>query len=132
MDIRQLFKPAKTEKSVNLTIEVTFKPLTQGDGTDDGQEQIREKLSVSVPAAPVPRPNPALLNYKGQRVRVVLRDGITLVGNPQRTEWDYLRLTDVQETGEAYELTADWITIKSDTIARIYPANAKIQKTDAE
>lgn len=117
---------------MNLHIEVTFRPITQGDESADQQERIQEKLSISAPAAPVPRPNPALLNYRDQRLRILLKDGVILEGTPGRTEWDYLRLTNVEETGDGYELTADWATIHSDSILRIYPADAKIRKTGAK
>lgn len=134
MDIKRLLKPSKEQNSVDLHIEVTFRPIMPGSEVDieDQQERVRESLSISVPPARVPKPNPALLNFKGQRLRILLKDGVVLKGTPDRTLWDFLRLTNVQETGEDYELTADWIAIRDDTIARVYPANAKIQKTDGK
>lgn len=134
MNIRRLLKPAKRENSMDLHIDVTFRPIMPGGEVDieDQQERVQESLSISVPPARVPKPNPALLNYRGQRVRLLLRDGVKVVGNPDRTQWDFFRLTNVQETGADYELTADWIAIRDETIARIYPADAKIQKTDGK
>ncbi len=132
MDIKRMFKPAKKEIPIHVHIEVVFKPIMPEGAANDAphQDRIREKLSMPSAISHVPKPNPALGNYRGHRVRLLLRDGVVLKGTPQRTEWDFLRLANIEETGDGYELTADWISIKSDTIARIYPANAKIQKTE--
>ncbi len=89
-------------------------------------DRIQEKMSVSLPRTNLPKPNPALGNYRGQRVRLLLKDGTVLTGTVDRPQWDFLCLKDIDEIGKEGKLYADWIAVRSDSIARVYPANARM------
>ncbi len=52
MDFKRFIKPTKKGSSMEMHIEVAFKPITQG--------RIKEKLPISLPPARVPKPNPAI------------------------------------------------------------------------
>ncbi len=91
------------------------------------QEQIQEKLSISVPVQPLLRPTGLMTNI-GQRVRILLRDGSVIVGFLQKRLWNYVHLLNVEETGRDFRLTADWCDIDIGSIARVYPAAAKVEQ----
>jgi hypothetical protein len=91
-----------------------------------GQKKVAEKLSISVPSQPLQRPT-GIMNYFGQRVRLLLRDGTVVVGLLQKRLWNYVHLLNVEETGKDYKLTSDWCDIELSTIARVYPATAKVE-----
>jgi hypothetical protein len=90
------------------------------------QERVAEKLSISVPSQPLQRPT-GIMNYFGQRVRLLLRDGSVIVGVLQKRLWNYVHMIDVEESGQGFTLTADWCDIELSTIARVYPATAKVE-----
>jgi hypothetical protein len=91
-----------------------------------GQERVAEKLSISVPSQPLQRPT-GIMNYFGQRVRLLLRDGSVVVGVLQKRLWNYVHLVDVEESGRGFTLRADWCDVELSTIARVYPATAKVE-----
>ncbi len=90
------------------------------------QERVTEKLSISVPTQPLLRPTGLMTNI-GQRVRLLLRDGTVVVGFLQKRLWNYVHLLNVEETGRDFKLTADWCDIDSGSIARVYPATARVE-----
>ncbi len=91
------------------------------------QERVTEKLSISVPTQPLLRPS-GIMNYLGQRVRLMLRDGTVVVGLLQRRLWNFVHLVNIEETGKDFRLTADWCDIDLGSIARVYPATAKAEQ----
>jgi hypothetical protein len=99
----------------------------QEEITPSGQERITEKLSISVPTQPLLRPT-GLMTYMGQRVRLLLRDGSVIVGFLQKRLWNYVHLLNIEETGRDFRLTADWCDVDLGTIARVYPATAKVEQ----
>jgi hypothetical protein len=92
------------------------------------QERINEKFTIRVPSPKLPKPNRAIMQYIGKRVRILLKDGNILVGTPVRQQLDYIRLTNIDEISNGMIIKADWITIHPDSILRIYPANAVVMK----
>ncbi len=92
-----------------------------------GQERVTEKLSIGVPTQPLLRPT-GLTTYLGQRVRLLLRDGSVIIGFLQKRLWNYVHLLNVEETGKDFKLTADWCDVELGTIARVYPATAKVEQ----
>jgi hypothetical protein len=101
----------------------------RNNSTTPGQEpeRISEKLSIPIPVQPLLRPN-GLMSYIGQRVRLLLRDGNVMVGLLQKRLWNFVHLLDVEETGRDFRLTADWCDVDLGTIARVYPATAKVEQ----
>jgi small nuclear ribonucleoprotein (snRNP)-like protein len=93
------------------------------------EDRIVESLAISVPPAKVPKPNPALALYRNQRLRLLLTDGVVMNGKLKGTQWDFLRLEGVEEIGKDYRLTADWCAVKSDSVVRVYPGNARVETT---
>jgi hypothetical protein len=91
------------------------------------QERISEKLSISVPTQPLLRPT-GILAYMGQRVRLLLRDGTIIVGFLQKRLWNYVHLLNVEEITREERLTWDWCDVELGSIARIYPATAKVEQ----
>ena len=92
-----------------------------------GYERVTEKLSMSVPTQPLLRPT-GLTAYIGKRVRLLLRDGNVVVGTVQNRVFNYLHLVNVEETGkDDFKLTADWCDVDLGTIARVYPATARVE-----
>ncbi len=93
------------------------------------QDRITEKMSYSVPMAKLPQsPDPGLSGYVGKRVYLQLRDGSVLIGDMNTPQWDFLRLSDIEEIGKDYRLMAAWGAVRDDTVARVYPGNAKVEK----
>jgi hypothetical protein len=109
-----------------------IKPRTHSATTDptetnpSEQEKVAEKLSISVPSQPLQKPT-GIMNYFGQRVRLLLRDGSVIVGVLQKRLWNFVHMVDVEESGRGFTLTADWCDIELSTIARVYPATAKVE-----
>jgi hypothetical protein len=95
--------------------------------TEQEHERIAEKLSISVPTQPLQRPT-GVLAYAGQRVRLLLRDGSVIIGFLQRRLWNYVHLLNIEETGRDFKLTSDWCDVEIGTIARVYPAAAKVEQ----
>ena len=95
--------------------------------TSPEQERVTEKLSISVPTQPLQRPT-GVLAYAGQRVRLLLRDGSVIVGFLQKRLWNYIHLLNIEETARDSKLTADWCDVELGTIARVYPATAKVEQ----
>ena len=91
------------------------------------QERIAEGLSIGVPTQPLLRPT-GVLTYIGQRVRLLLRDGTVIVGFLQKRLWNYVHLLNVEETGRDFKVTADWCDVDLGTIARVYPAIARVEQ----
>ena len=91
------------------------------------QERIAEALSIAVPTQPLLRAT-GLTTYLGQRVRILLRDGSVVIGFLQKRLWNYVHLLNVEETGRDFKLTADWCDVDLGTIARVYPATAKVEQ----
>lgn len=110
-----------------------IKPKPTGDKPDQveatlsKQERIAEKLSISVPVQPLLRPT-GLLAYIGQRVRLLLRDGTVVIGFLQKRQWNYVHLLNVEEITREERLTWDWCDVELSSIARVYPATAKVQQ----
>lgn len=102
------------------------KPV-QDETTSSHQERIAEGLSIGVPTQPLQRPT-GVMNYFGQRVRLLLRDGSVIVGFLQKRLWNYVHLLNIEETGRDYKLTADWCDIEIGTIARVYPATTTVEQ----
>jgi hypothetical protein len=104
--------------------------LTTPDPTEInplGVERVTEKLSIPIPVQPLLRPT-GITIYIGQRVRILLRDGNVIVGTVQKRLFNYLHLVNVEETGRDFKLTADWCDVDLGTIARVYPATAKVEQ----
>src|SRR5208283_3077698 len=99
----------------------------QVETTLSKQERIAEKLSISVPVQPLLRPT-GLLAYIGQRVRLLLRDGTVVIGFLQKRQWNYVHLLNVEEITREERLTWDWCDVELSSIARVYPATAKVQQ----
>lgn len=99
----------------------------QEETTPPGQERISEKLSISVPTQPLLRPT-GILAYMGQRVRLLLRDGTIIVGFLQKRLWNYVHLLNVEEITRQERLTWDWCDVELGSIARVYPATAKVEQ----
>ena len=99
----------------------------QEEITPTGQERVTEKLSISVPTQPLLRPT-GILTYVGQRVRLLLRDGTVVVGFLQKRLWNYVHLLNVEEIGRDGRQAWDWCDVDLGTIARVYPATAKVQQ----
>ncbi|MGA3112906.1 MAG: hypothetical protein ABSF90_00580 [Syntrophobacteraceae bacterium] len=95
--------------------------------SQDEQEHVTEKLSISVPTQPLLRPT-GLLAYIGQRVRLLLRDGTVVIGFLQKRQWNYVHLLNVEEITREERLTWDWCDVELGSIARVYPATAKAQQ----
>jgi hypothetical protein len=99
-----------------------IKPRTHSATTDpteinpSEQEKVAEKLSISVPSQPLQRPT-GIMNYFGQRVRLLLRDGSVIVGVLQKRLWNYVHMVDVEESGRGFTLRADWCDVELSTIA---------------
>jgi hypothetical protein len=91
------------------------------------EDRITEKLSIGMPTQSRLHP-PSLTSYAGQRIRLLLRDGSVIIGLMQKRLWNYAHLSNVEEIGKDYRLAADWCDIELGTIARVYPANAKVEK----
>lgn len=123
----------RTRVKVNSHIPELFVPIEYGATVvlkpKPVLDKIQEKLSISVPRTNLPRPNLALDNYRGQRVRLLLKDGTVLIGTMDKPQWDFLCLRDVEEISKRGKLYADWIAVRSDSVVRVYPANAAIQRT---
>ena len=94
---------------------------------DQEQQRIAEGISIGVPTQPLLRPT-GIMNYFGQRVRLFLRDGTVIIGFLQKRLWNYIHLLNIEETGRDFKLTADWCDIEIGTIARVYPASAKVEQ----
>ncbi|MGO9018136.1 MAG: hypothetical protein ACLQVJ_07260 [Syntrophobacteraceae bacterium] len=120
----------KDKKEEPLKPKTSLPPVEVDDFStgEDSQERINEKLSISVPPARVPRPNPALAVYVGQRVRLKLKDGSVINGILRGTQWEFLRLDGIEEVEKDCKTTADWELVLADTVAKVYPANAKVKK----
>jgi hypothetical protein len=109
-----------------------IKPRTHSATTESpeinpsAQERVAEKLSISVPSQPLQRPT-GITAYIGQRVRLLLRDGSVIVGVLQKRLWNYVHMVDVEETGRGFTLSADWCDVELSTIARVYPATARVE-----
>lgn len=91
------------------------------------QERVTEKLSISVPVQPLQRPT-GIMSYIGQRVRLLLRDGTIVVGFLQKRLWNYVHLLNVEEITREERLTWDWCDVELGSIARVYPAAAKVEQ----
>ncbi len=130
MDKKEIIRPSKQKTEDTIRMQ----PATpKGDNLEfsDKQEQdrIKENLSYSVPVPPLPpAPKLALGRYVGKSVRLQLRDGSVLIGDLDLQRWDFLYLSNVEEIGKDYRLTADWCALDGDTVVRIYPATAKVEK----
>jgi len=94
--------------------------------SEQEHRRIAEKLSISVPTQPLQRPT-GIMNYFGQRVRLLLRDGSVIIGFLQKRLWNYVHLLNIEETGKDFRLTADWCDVELGTIARVYPATAQAE-----
>ncbi len=99
----------------------------QVEDSPSKRERIAEGLSIGVPTQPLLRPT-GLITYLGQRVRLLLRDGSVIVGFLQKRHWNYVHLLNIEETGRDSRLTADWCDVELGTIARVYPATAKVEQ----
>lgn len=94
------------------------------------QGRVEEKLSISVPVAPLPkRAKPFWGRFLGQKVLLQLRDGAQVTGILRELLWDYVRLENVSEIGRNYRLTSAWLVIDTASVARIYPADADVEHT---
>ncbi|MGO9378497.1 MAG: hypothetical protein ACLP29_08075 [Dissulfurispiraceae bacterium] len=105
-------------------------PPVGGEDTDSVEEagdRITEKLSIAVPTQPLLRPTGLMTNI-GQRVRLLLRDGTVVVGFLQKRQWNYVHLLNVEEIGRDFKLTAGWCDVEIGSIARVYPATAKVEQ----
>jgi hypothetical protein len=50
------------------------------------------------------------------------------VGTVRYQQWDYVRLEDVVEKGKDYQLTVSFVMVDVFSIARIYPADVRVEK----
>ncbi|MGA2227656.1 MAG: hypothetical protein ABSH41_24745, partial [Syntrophobacteraceae bacterium] len=89
--------------------------------------RITEKLSISVPVQPLLRPT-GLGSFFGKCVRLLLRDGSVVTGFLQKRLFNYIHLLNIVEIGAGYKLTANWCAIDLGSIARVYPADAKVEQ----
>jgi hypothetical protein len=118
---------------MNETNHKELKPRRKGERPNlelldyGAEEPIAEKLSIGMPAQPRLHP-PSLTSYVGQRIRLLLRDSSVIVGLMQKRLWNYAHLSNVEEIGKDYRLMADWCDVELGTIARVYPADAKVEK----
>lgn len=94
---------------------------------EEPQERIAEERSVSVPTQPLLKPT-GLGTFFGKSVLLLLRDGSIVPGLLQKRLFEFLHLLNVVEIGAGYKLTADWCAIDLASVARVYPAEAKIEK----
>jgi hypothetical protein len=91
-------------------------------------ERVHEKLSISVPVAPLPkRAQPFWGRYLGTKVLLLLKDGTEVAGILREILWDFVRLENVLEVGRNYRVSAAWAVIDASSVARIYPANAQME-----
>jgi small nuclear ribonucleoprotein (snRNP)-like protein len=130
MDKKEIIRPSKKKTEDTMKMQPAT-PESDNMEFSDKQEQDRvtEKLSYSVPMAPLPpTPKLALGKYVGKSVRLRLRDGTVVIGDFDRQQWDFLYLSNVEEIGKDYRLTADWGAVDGDTVVGIYPAIAKAEK----
>lgn len=95
--------------------------------TEEPQERVTEKLSLSVPTQPLLRPT-GLGSFFGKWVRLLLRDGSIVIGLLQKRVYDFVHLLNIVEIGSGYKLTAARCAITIASIARVYPADAKIDE----
>jgi hypothetical protein len=117
----------KDKKEEPLKPKSSLPPGDEEDATEDAGDRIAEKLSISVPTQPLLRPT-GLGAFFAKRVRLLLKDGSTVIGFLQKRLFDFLHLLNIVEIGKDYKLTADWCAIDLDSIARIYPADARVEQ----
>ncbi|MGA3117994.1 MAG: hypothetical protein ABSF90_26620 [Syntrophobacteraceae bacterium] len=115
-------EPLKPKASAPQVVEEDISLLE-----DTGCDRITEKLSIGVPTQPLLRPT-GLNAFYGKQVRLLLRDGSIITGFLQKRLFDFVYLLNIVEIGTGYKLTADWCAIDLSSIARAYPANAKVEK----
>jgi len=94
---------------------------------EDTGDRVVEKLSLSVPTQPLLRPT-GLGTFFGKWVRILLKDGSIVTGFLQKRLFDFVYLLTIVEIGAGYKLTADWCAIELGSIARAYPADAKVEQ----
>jgi hypothetical protein len=92
------------------------------------QEHVTEKLSISVPVAPLPkRAQPFWGRYLGTKVLLLLKDGTEIGGILREVMWDFIRLENFLEVGRNRRGSASWVMVDATDVARIYPANAQFE-----
>jgi hypothetical protein len=132
MDKKEIIRPSKmkTEDTMKMKLDIPQSDnMNFQNEQEHEQDRISEKLSYSVPMAPLrPGPDPALSGYIGKFVRLQLRDGRVIIGDLVQPQWDLLRLENVEEIGKGYKLTAAWCAIRDDSVAGIYPGNATVEE----
>ena len=116
----------KDLKRKEIKLENDSKKVDEVEINPSGYERVTEKLSIAVPTQLLLKPT-GLTIYIGQRLRILLRDGTVIVGTVQRRLFNFLHLVNVEETGRDFALTADWCDVDLGTIARVYPATAKVE-----
>lgn len=127
---KQRIRPSKQNTKDDMELK---QAMLKGDNMEfsDEQEQdrIEEKLSYSVPLTPLPpRHDLALAGYIGKFVQVHMRNGSVIRGDMVRPQWDLVCFDNVERTWGDYRLTGDWGAVRDDTVAEIYPGNAKVEK----
>ncbi len=90
-------------------------------------DRIAEGLSISVPTQPLLRPT-GLGPFFGKWVRILLRDGSIVTGFLQKRLFNFIHLLNITEIGASYKLTSDCCAIDLGSVARVYPANAKVEE----
>ncbi len=119
----------KDKKDEPLKPKTSATPVDVEDisPVEEPQERIAEKLSISVPVQPLLRPT-GLGTFFGKWVRILLRDGSIVTGFLQKRMFNYVHLLNIVEIGGGYKLTAGWCAIDLGSIARVYPADAKVEE----
>ncbi len=77
-----------------------------------------------------PTPDLGLGTYVGKFVQLHLRNGSVVTGDMVRPQRDLIRLENVEKTWKDHRLTGDWGALRDDTVAEIYPGNAKVEKIE--
>jgi len=128
-------KPEKMESVKNEGTAIKPKTSVPFEETDEidtrdqfEQDRVTEKLSMSVPAPRLPKLNPPLGMFLNQPVRLQLRDGNVITGILRGTQGDFLRLDQVKETCQEHIITATWCAVRTDSVARVYPGSAVVEK----
>ncbi len=132
MDTKGIIRPSKqkTEDSMKMKLDILQSDNMEFNDTQE-HDRVTEKLSYSVPMAPLPpTPDLGLSSYIGKYVQLHLRNGSVVTGDMIRPQRDLVRLENVEKTWKGFRLRGDWGAVRDDTVAEIYPGNAQVEKIE--